>query len=164
MCLESVAFIKENILDFQSTLRKDWNIFLLPKIFISWDCHFYHQKTLFMLWNCSKYGDLVFDVMHVAKLLARLPALRKSLSRMSARQWSWRDSQWAKAMNINSPNFGKIHINVIFMIFLALPFFHDSVYYLRNPGDIIDSVSEWPGQGQELTLNSGFCPRVERAE
>jgi hypothetical protein len=31
-------------------------------------------------------GDLAFGVMHVAKLLARLPALRKSLSRMSARQ------------------------------------------------------------------------------
>jgi hypothetical protein len=49
------------------------------------------------------------------------------------------------------------------MIFLALPFFHDSVYYLRNPGDIIDSVSEWPGQLQELKQNSGLCSPEDRA-
>jgi hypothetical protein len=31
------------------------------------------------------------------------------------------------------------------MLLAALPFFHDGIYYLRNPGDVLDSVSQWSG-------------------
>jgi len=32
----------------------------------------------------------------------------------------------------------------------GLPFFHDSVYYLRNPGSMLDSVAEWDKSIQQL--------------
>ena len=45
-----------------------------------------------------------------------------------------------------SPMRKKNRIAYIFALNIsALPFFHDSIFYLRNPGDVIDSVNEWAG-------------------
>ena len=34
--------------------------------------------------------------------------------------------------------------------FSALPFFHDSVYFIKNPGEMLDSVSSWADNLEQL--------------